>query len=424
MAFAGPPVMDMPLDTATRWKSFARRAALPVCGVLASVALLALLPGWVTPSVDRDRMRTARVELGPLEATVTASGTVVPEFEKVISSPISSRVLRIVEKAGAEVSPGQPIVELDLRESVVRVERIDEDIALKRNRHDQLGIDLQRRLDELETRRRLQVLTLESLADKTEQSRELVALGASSQEHLRDAKLAEERARIELAQIEDQMDNSRASTRVQQEALDLEMRSLERDRQEASRQLDLARIEADREGVLTWVVEREGIAVGQGEEIARLADLSSFRVEATISDVHAQRLRVGLPVKVRASEETYYAGRISRVLPTVENGALTLDVTLEDAAHSALRPNQRVDVYLIIAHRDEVLKLARGSYLSGGAGRRQVFVVRGDKAVRTDVRIGISSFEACEIMAGLQEGDEVVVSDMSEYMHRQEVDIR
>ena len=415
--------MDTPIDTAARRRQLARRAALPVLAGLAAIILLASLPGWVTPSLDRDQMRTARVELGPLEATITASGTVVPEFEKVISSPISSRVVRILEKAGAEVSAGQPIVELDLRESVMRVERIGEDIALKRNRHDQLGIDLRRRLDELGSRRRLQELTLQSLAEKTEQSRALVALGASSKEHLREAQLAEERARIELAQIVDQMETSRASTRVQQEALDLEIRSLERDREEARRQLDLARIEADRQGVLTWVVEREGIAVGQGEEVARLADLSSFRVEATISDVHAERLRVGLPVKIRASERKSYAGRISRVLPTVKNGALTLDVTLEDAAHAALRSNQRVDVYLIVAHKDEVLRLARGPFL-GGAGTRQVFVVRGDKAVRTDVRIGISSFEACEIVEGLREDDEVVVSDMSEHMHRQEVDIR
>ena len=136
--------MDTPIDTAARRRQLARRAALPVLAGLAAIILLASLPGWVTPSLDRDQMRTARVELGPLEATITASGTVVPEFEKVISSPISSRVVRILEKAGAEVSAGQPIVELDLRESVMRVERIGEDIALKRNRHDQLGIDLRR----------------------------------------------------------------------------------------------------------------------------------------------------------------------------------------------------------------------------------------------------------------------------------------
>lgn len=125
--------MDLPLDRATRQRRLARRVAAPAAVVTATVVLLAVLPGWVAPALDRQRLRTARVEVGPVEATITASGTVVPEFEQVISSPIASRVLRIVETAGAVLVAGQPIVELDLSEAELAVARLGEQLALKRS---------------------------------------------------------------------------------------------------------------------------------------------------------------------------------------------------------------------------------------------------------------------------------------------------
>ena len=64
----------------------------------------------------------------------------------------------------------------------------------------------------------------------------------------------------------------------------------------------LATAASDRRGVLTWVVPSEGMAVHRGDELARIADLSAFRVEATVSDVHASRLVAGLPVTVRSGD--------------------------------------------------------------------------------------------------------------------------
>ena len=57
-------------------------------------------PGWISPSVSRARLRTARVDAGPIEAVISASGTVLPEIEEVLSSPVDARVLRILERPG------------------------------------------------------------------------------------------------------------------------------------------------------------------------------------------------------------------------------------------------------------------------------------------------------------------------------------
>jgi HlyD family secretion protein len=82
-----------------------------------------------------------------------------------------------------------------------------------------------------------------------------------------------------------------------------------------------------------------------------------------------------------------------------------------------------VDVYLVTARRDSTLRLPRGPFLARD-GRHVVFVVEGDRARRRAVRLGLASYDEFEILEGLQEGDEVIISDMSDYMHLKEVKLR
>jgi HlyD family secretion protein len=82
-----------------------------------------------------------------------------------------------------------------------------------------------------------------------------------------------------------------------------------------------------------------------------------------------------------------------------------------------------VDVLVIVGRKDDALRLKRGPF-ANGEGQQQVFVVQGDRAVRTPVRLGLSSFDQFEVVSGLQEGDEAVISDMSAYQHVKQVALR
>ena len=112
---------------------------LSILGCALLVWLFIWLPGWIKPSLERSRIRTARVERGAVEASITASGTVVPEFEQVMASPIGSRVVRILERPGALLVKGQPIVELDLSQAQLKVEKLGEQLALKQNQQERAG---------------------------------------------------------------------------------------------------------------------------------------------------------------------------------------------------------------------------------------------------------------------------------------------
>lgn len=414
--------MDRPLDPEFARKQTQRRVAFAGTALSVAAFVVVGLPRVLRPSVSRDRIRTARVDAGAVEASITASGTVMPEREAVLSSPVDARVVRILKQPGDRVRKGEALLELDLSQSVLELEQKNRDLSLKLNQQAKTRQDLEAQLVEVGGRAEIKGLQLQSYRSQLTRTRELFASGLVSQESLHQAELAEAQAAIELRQLEEQKKSAERSTRTQLEGLDLEAATLRKQRLEAERQLNLGTTKADRDGVVTWTVTEEGATVRKGEVIARLADLSTFRVDATVSDVHARTLVPGLPVRVVVGSETL-RGEVAQVEPAIKNGAMTFKVALADRSNALLRSNLRVDVLVLTDRKAQALRVERGP-ATEGTGTREVFVVKGDAARRTTVEIGVTGFEACEVVRGLQAGDEVIVSDMTAFQHVKEVRIR
>jgi HlyD family secretion protein len=138
--------------------------------------------------------------------------------------------------------------------------------------------------------------------------------------------------------------------------------------------------------------------------------------------VHASRLIVGLPVQVRVGDEIL-DGSIATILPTVQNGIITMQVALADKSSRLLRSNMRVDVLVVTGRKEKVLRIKRGPFADVDGGSK-VFVVRGNRAIRTPVELGLASFDDFEIVKGLSLGDEVIISDMRDWVHLRELRIR
>jgi HlyD family secretion protein len=394
----------------------------PLAIAIAGLIIIVVVTNWLRPSLRRDRVRTAKVERGEMTATLDASGLVVPEFEHVLTAPLATRVVRILKTAGAEVQPDEPIVLLDNQDAQRDLARLEEQIALKENARRQIELELARSRDDLDARRDIKELELKSLEYEVERNRQMVERGLITKDELRQSETDLERATIELRHLETLLTNSGQDLAARLEGLALEIAILEKDRDLARERLDRTTVSSERAGIVTWVVTSAGATVNEGEPVAKVSDLSAYRVDATLSDVLARRLTVGLPAVVR-SGDTRLPGMVHKILPTVQNGIVTFEVTLEDENHSVLRPNLRVDVHAVTEVRTDALCLRRGPLLNVD-GRDMIFVLRSDKAVRTPVTIGLSNFELYEITDGLAEGDEVIISDMSDYRNAKEVRLR
>jgi HlyD family secretion protein len=414
--------MDRPLDAAVR-RSRTRRRGLTLVGSLAVVvAAFTWAPSLVRPSIERSRIRTSIVDAGPLEAAISASGRVLPEVEKVLTSPVDARVLRVRRRAGDAVKAGETLVELDLSEAKLAVEGLDRDLALRHNDETRKKLDLESKLSEVEGRYEAKRLELDAKRSALGRKQKLQAAGLVSDQELKEAELAEAQAAIELKQLEAARRLAGESTDAELAGLALEAASLRSRRAEAWRELQRGNASADRDGVVTWTVTEEGATARKGDPVARVADLSAFRVEGSVSDLSAARVVVGLPARVKAGEETL-AGTVSAVDPTIRNGVLTFSVSLEEKAHPVLRPNLRVDVDVLTERKARVLRVGRGPF-AAGEGAQNVFVLRGSQAERRRVRLGAASPTHLEVLEGLREGDEVIVSDMSDYLHARTLRVR
>ena len=414
--------MDRPIEDSVRRRTQVKRW-LPITAVIVVLGS-ALVWGadLLRPSVRRDRIRTARVEAGPLDASLTASGTVMPAIEHVISSPIDARVLAVLRQVGDQLKAGDPIVRLDTSDSELEAEKLRQNIALKGNEQTQTRLTLESKLIELDGQIKSKDLELQALRAALASNVALAKEGLVSQEALRESELKAAQADVDLARLKQSRTNAEATNRAQLAGLTLEMRSLHAEDAQQRRLLELTTTQSDRHGVLTYVQDEEGTLVRKGDVVARIADLSAFRVEATTSDVNASRMRTGQPVTVRL-DNLVTTGRVTIVEPQMQNGALRFQVALDEPDAAWLRSNLRVDVQVVTDRKARVLRVARGPYAQGG-GAQQVFVLRGDRAYRTPVRLGVSNFDYFEVVDGLSAGDEIIASDMRDYESAPEIRIR
>jgi HlyD family secretion protein len=404
--------MDREIAPETRKRRNVRRGLTAVIAIAALAFFFAATVEWLRPSLDRRNMQLARVERGSIEATLQASGTVVPLFEQAVASPVEARVLRIGRRAGARVKAGDELLTLDTGAARLEAERLTEQVTQKENETSQLRL----RLDE-------SVASIEAQIEQRKLDSEILHYTAAQKERLREAGLiaeqdalaaaaAAKKSDIELRQLREQLARTKRSSFAQLAAAQADVEIRKRERAESQRQLELAMLRADRDGVLTYVVAEEGAMVRRGDVIARIADLSSYRVEATISDVHATRIAAGMRAHVTLDDATL-SGTIDSVDPRIVNGVVKFFVTLDAPSDTRLRQNMRVDVAVVTSTRRNTLVVRRGNL--GRSNAAQAFVVRGNTAVRTPVKFGLSNQDAIEIREGLNEGDKVVISTMVDF---------
>jgi HlyD family secretion protein len=415
--------VDREIDKGQRRRRTRNRVILFVGAIGLTVVSVVLAADFLKPTVHRARVRFAKVERGTFEATVQASGTVVPASERVISSPAEVRVLRVLSRAGETVSAGQPILELDTTQIQSKLESVRDRLAQNESERTQAEVEAEDNISALESNIEIQGLELEIARYRLEQKKRLIGDGLISEEEFKQAELEVRRSEIQLKRMQAEVIAAGRTHAADRQRLELDAALLRKEIAVVQQQLDRAITRSPVDGVLTWVADEVGSTVAVGAIVARIADLRSFRVEAQVSDAYAARLSSGQLVRVKAGDLLLEA-TLTSVLPTIEGGAMSFEVDLGQPDHAALRHNMRVDVLVVTDRRENVLRAPRGPYIRSGGMKHQVFVVDGDRALRADIDLGLSGHEYYEIRNGLKEGDEVIISDMSNHLHARELRIK
>ena len=411
--------MDREIAPEIRQRRHIRRVATIAVAAAAVIFSLAATVSWLRPSIRRRDVQTARVERGSVYASVQAGGIVVPAVETVMSSPIEARVLRINHRAGDSLHRGDEILTLDTSATRVDAERLQDTVAQRESELAKLKLQIDENLATLRSQIEQKKLDGEILRYNAERDAKLHAAGlVATQQDLASATAAKKNE-LEIGQLREALVRAQRSGEAQIEAATAALRSARNERDQSQRQVQLAMTRSDRDGILTWVVPEVGAMVRRGDVIARVADLSTFRVVATIADAHASKLSAGAEVRVRLDDATSIQGTITSIEPRMENGVAKFYVDLQQASHTKLRNQLRVDAFVVTERRAGTLRVRRGSL----GDTDFLFVIKGRTATRTPVRFGLMGEDSVEV-SGVREGDEVIISSMTDYSGTKQLQIK
>ena len=413
--------MDRALATSTQTQRQRRRWLLAAGAVALALGAVLALRTVLQPSLRRADILTATVDTGDVEASLTAAGTIIPGREAVITSPILSTISRVAVAVGARVRPGETILELDKELANSTLAKLDDEQLRNQNKNSQLHLSLERSLTDLRAQAQVQAVKVRSLQSALRDEQQLLKIGGGTAESVRQAELNLTVARLETERLTRQIQTQQRSNAADVRELGYTVSMQQRSIAELASKLRQANISSQQPGVLTWVNENIGTTVQAGDALARVADLSSFRVRATISDSYAEALQQGDPVNVRING-TDLRGTVASISPAVDKGVVTFYAQLDNPHHPALRANLRADVFVVTRAHRGVLRVKNGPFYQGGK-EQPVFVLTNGRAVRRTVRFGDSNFDFVQISGGLRAGESIIVSDMKAHQDTPELTI-
>ena len=386
-----------------------------VVGIVAVIALMQLMQESLH---ERDIVFSV-VDEGSIDVSVSASGKVVPAFEEIINSPINSRILEVYKKGGDSVEVGTPILRLDLLSAETDYKKQLDEVQMNELKLEQLRIQNRSKLSEMEMQLKVSRMELNRKAVELRNEQYLDSLGAGTTDKVRQVELDYNVSKLKLEEDEQKFINEQATADADLKVKELELNIARKTLAETKRTLDDARIKAPRKAILTYVNTDIGAQVAQGEKVAIVSDLSHFKIEGEIADTYGDRIAAGSRAVVKVGKEEL-AGTVTDVTPLSKNGVISFSVRLEQDNHKRLRSGLKTDVYVLTAVKDSVMRIANGSYYVG-PGEYELFVRSGNELLKRKVQLGDSNYELVEVVGGLKPGDQVVVSDMSNYKNKRKM---
>lgn len=381
--------------------------------VLATLGLSQLKPA--APTVERSTLWIDTVKRGPMLRQVRGNGTLVPENQRMVAALTAGRVERVLARPGTKVEATTVVIELSNPD--VQLEALDAERQLKL-----AEADLASLRSTLETNRLTQQSALAtSRLDMNEAER-----GVKVAERLLTDGLASafevERARDKAEEAKIRYEADRQRLVVAEDALkaQLDLRRADVDRLRAIAQFQRERVQsmqvrAGAAGVVQELALEPGQWVMPGQLLARVIGPDKLKAVIRVPETQARDVALGLKAVVDTRNGTVN-GHVARIDPAAENGTVAVDITLEGALPRGARPDLSVDGTIEIERLADVLSVGRPA---DGASEATVGLFRldadGHNAQRVQVRLGRASVNTIEVIQGLKEGDQVILSEMSRW---------
>ena len=398
-------------------------------GGVAAVVVVAFIVAdrlWLRPGagIELDEFMTAVVERGTLPIEVQGAGELEPVNERLVVSEIPGAVDQIFARAGEEVTVGDRIVGLvnpQVRQGVVAA----------RLQLAEANADHRRRLADFTDRRlagEAQILNKQAAYEESQlrlaAEAELRERQAISEIDYRSTKIRTERAKSDLEFEERRFEELQAVLQAEKASSEARLAERESALQEAGRLAEGLVITADVAGTLREVLVEPGERVNTGTQVARIVDAESLRGVVRVPESYASRVVPG-QTAVATVLRVEVPGVVTRVDPAVTQNTVAVDIAFEGELPSGARPDLSIRATITVAELDDALFVRRPLRVNDdSAGSVYRLADDGRSATRTSVRFGMGTLKHIEVLDGLNEGDQIIVGNVSRFENEETLAIR
>ena len=408
--------MDIPRQTAAK----ARRRRQIIFGAI-GIALVLLITLGVSrlkpaaPTVERGTVWLDTVKRGPMLRQVRGLGTLVPTDIRWLPAATEGRVERLLIQPGTKVKTNDVILEMS--NPTTTQAALDAEWQLKAAEAEYQNLAVQLQSQVLAQKSEWAKVQSEYSQSKRQASTdtELAKLGVISDMTLKTSteKAKELQMRDEIEQ--QRLTNSGETLKAQLAAQKAKVEQARAMYQLRREQVEALRVKAGTEGVLQELPLKEGQWVTPGTTLAKVVQPEHLKAELRVPETQAKDIALGLPAQID-TRNGVVQGKVSRIDPAVQNGTVTVDVQLEGQLPQGARPDLSVDGTIDLENLKNVLYVGRPAF-GQEKSTVEIFKLDSDQksASRVKVQLGRSSVNTVEIVGGLNEGDQVILSDMSRW---------
>ncbi|SFB87884.1 efflux RND transporter periplasmic adaptor subunit [Pseudoalteromonas denitrificans] len=368
-------------------------------------------------TISNQQVRLAKVARGLFIEDIRIEGRTIAAVNPTLYSIEEGTVLLHV-KAGDTVKKSQLLMVIDSPE-------LRSEYAQEKARLDELSIQVQRQ--KIQTRRALlnnqqtmEIAGVDLAAAKSEMARSKASIDKSLISQLEYDEVV---VRLKRAKLTN--NHAIESLKLQKEQLEFELKALELQLQrqrhvseELQRKVAALEIRSPLNGIVGNINIQQKQAVLRNTALLSLVDLSAFEVIAQIPESYADELGLGFEANITLNGKSY-PGKLTAISPEVNNGQVAGRIRLIEQV-SGMRQNQRVSAQIIIEKKENVLTLQRGAFVESGAGLK-AYIVNKNLAKKVKIKLGARSTGKVEIISGLKEGDNVVISSLTPFQDQPQV---
>ncbi len=383
-------------------------------GTLLIVAYLVMSLEPAMPKVESASVWLGTVEFGEFVREVRGPGTLVPREIRWVSAASAGRVERVLVKPGVAVDTDTLLVELSNPELQQQAEEARWAAEAAAADLQSLRAELERQLLDARAAKAAIASDYEIARMQADAERDLAAQGIVSRLQYEQNALRAEQLKLRSELESDRLRELAGSVKAQIEAQQARVEQAQRLAQRRQQQLADLSIRAGISGVLQEVSVEPGQRIELGGNIARVAKPEELIAELRIAETQARDIQLNLPVRID-TRNGIVAGRVMRIDPAVQNGTVQVDVELTEALPAGARPDLSVDGTIEIERLQDVLHVGRPAYGQPNSRVNMFRLTENTIAERVQVELGRASVSRIEVSSGLQRGDQVILSDISQW---------